>query len=203
MAHYGNRLWLRRPYSSSQELQWQFQIRPALVGAAAGMAEVGTAADGAVAVGAVAVGAGAASALASEPACFSLLLLVLLTTAATATPTPITMATPLLTAMALMAMGTVTMAMAATTRAIGTPALTPIVVITIGMVATTQIVGTPTVENRAALAHHRKTAVKAVFLFSAYNTFLRWTTVQLLAARSVVNFCNSCCHFRWLDDDQC
>ena len=169
------------------------------------MAEVGTAADGAVAVGAVAVGAGAASALASEPACFSLLLLVLLTTAATATPTPITMATPLLTAMALMAMGTVapTMAMAATTRAIGTPALTPIVVITIGMVATTQIVGMPTVENRAALAHHRKTAVKAVFLFSAYNTFLRWTTVQLLAARSVVNFCNSCCHFRWLDDDQC
>ena len=42
------------------------------------MAEVGTAADGAVAVGAVAVGA--ASALASEPACFSLLLSALLTT---------------------------------------------------------------------------------------------------------------------------
>jgi hypothetical protein len=65
-----------------------------------------------------------------------------------------------------MATGTVapTMAMAATTRAIGTQALTPIVVITIGMVVTTQIVGTPTVENRAALAHRRKTAF-AVFLF--------------------------------------
>jgi hypothetical protein len=133
----------------------------------------------ATAVGAVVVGAGSASALALEPACFSLLRLALLTMAATAIPTPTTMATPLLTAMALMAMGTVTMAMAATTRAIGTPALTPIVVITIGMVATTQIVGMPTVENRAALAHHRKTAVKAVFLFSAYNTFLRWTKVQL------------------------
>ena len=126
------------------------------------MAEVGTAA-----AGAVVAGAGAVSALASEPVCFSLLLA--------------TMATRLLTAMALMAMGTVapTMAMAATTRSIGTPALTPIVVITIGMVATTQIVGMPTVENRAALARHKKTAVKAVFLFSAYNTFLRWTKVQL------------------------
>ena len=125
------------------------------------MAEVGTAADG-TAAGAVVVGAGAVSALASEPACFSLLLLVLLTTAATATPTPITMATPLLTAMALMAMGTVapTMAMAAITRAIGPQVITPIVVITIGMGATIRIAGTPTVENRAAFAHHRKTAVK-------------------------------------------
>ena len=129
------------------------------------MAEVGTAADG-TAAGAVVVGAGAVSALASEPACFSLLLLALLITAATAT-THTTMVTPLLTAMALMAMGTVapTMAMAAITRAIGPQVITPIVVITIGMGATIRIAGTPTVENRAAFAHHRKTAVKAVFLF--------------------------------------
>jgi hypothetical protein len=93
--------------------------------------------------------------LVSEPACFSLLLLALLTTAATATTTHTPVATRLLTAMALMAMDTVapTMAMAATPRAIGTPGITPIVVITIGMVATTHIVGTPTVENRAALDH--------------------------------------------------
>ena len=66
-----------------------------------------------------------------------------------------------------MATGTVapTMAMAATTRAIGTQGSYPIVVITIGMVVTTQIVGTPTVENRAALAYRRKTAF-AVFLFA-------------------------------------
>ncbi|MGA7346818.1 MAG: hypothetical protein WBY01_14850, partial [Pseudolabrys sp.] len=83
-----------------------------------------------------------------------------------------------LTAMALMATGTVapTMAMAATTRAIGTQA----VVITIGMVVTTQIVGTPTVENRAALAHRRKTAFE-VFLFCLLTKVagakMRWTKV--------------------------
>ena len=136
---------------------------PPLGGAAAGMAEVGTAA-----AGAVVAGAGAVSALASEPVCFSLLLA--------------TMATRLLTAMALMAMGTVapTMAMAATTRAIGTQ-VTPIVVITIDMVATTHIVGTPTAENRAALDHRRKTAVKAVFLFlpAAGRSFLRRVDVVI------------------------
>jgi hypothetical protein len=83
------------------------------------------------------------------------------------------------------------MAMAATPRAIGTQAITPIVVITIGMVATTHIVGTPTVENRAALAHRRKTAF-AVFLFCLLTKVagakMRWTKVQLLAAPSVVIF---------------
>ena len=94
----------------------------------------------------------AVSALALEPACSSLLLLVLLTTAATATTTHTTMATGLLTAMALMGTGTVapTMVIVATTRAIGTQVITPIVVITIDMVAPIRIVGTPTVENSAA-----------------------------------------------------
>ena len=149
------------------------------------MAEVGTAAAAGMAVaGAVVVGAGAVSALASEPVCFSLLLLTLLTTAGTATTIHTIMATRLLTAMALMAMDTVapTMAMAATTRAIGTQVITPIVVITIGMVATTHhIVGTPTVENRTALDHHGKTAVKAVFLFlpAVGRSFLRRVDVAI------------------------
>src|SRR6478736_3673519 len=36
---------------------------------------------------------------------------------------------------------------------------------TMAMVGTTHIAGTPIVENRAALDHQGKTAVKAVFLF--------------------------------------
>ena len=131
------------------------------------MAEVGTAA-----AGAVVAGAGAVSALASEPVCFSLLL-ALLTTAATVTTTHITMATRLLTAMAMDTVAP-TMVMAATTRAIGTQ-VTPIVVITIDMVATIRTVDTPTVKNRAALDHRRKTAVKAVFLFlpACWESFRR------------------------------
>jgi hypothetical protein len=126
------------------------------------MAEVGTAA------GAVVAGAGALSALESEPAYSSLPLRVLLTTAATGTTIRIPTVTGLLTAMALMAIGTVvpTMAMAATTRAIATRVITPIVVTTIGTVATTHIAGTPIAENRAALDHQGRTAARAVFPFS-------------------------------------
>ena len=79
------------------------------------------------------------------------------------------MATRRHTAMALTAtdIAAHTMATAAITRAIVTQGITPIVAITIAMVATTHIVGTPTAENRTTLDHHGKTAVKAVFLFSA------------------------------------
>src|SRR6185437_7725328 len=131
---------------------------------AAGMAEVGTVAAG-MAAGAVVAGAGAVSASASGPGCLSPLLLALLTTAATATTMIPTMATGLLTATVAPIMAT-----AATTRATDTQP-TPIVVITIAMVGTTHIAGTPIVENRAALDHQGKTAVKAVFLFCSLLAF--------------------------------